>query len=225
MKLILTFISLTILFVLNTNYIIATGFSDTFSLRIGLLAANDGGFIFSKMKKEIWKSVKGYEGYFEISNHGNVRSMDRYINHYAGGKRLMKGKPIKLGNNGTGYLFAPLNKCGKTKNIYVHRLVAIHFIENPKNKPEVNHIDGIKTNNSTKNLEWVTRCENFKHAIKNGLTNAGEKHGLTRLTNQQAKEIRRRYNQGNVTQFHLSMEFDCSEVAIWRIVNNISFTL
>ncbi len=200
----------------------ATGFELISPLRYGLMALNEGGFNFIIMK-EIWKPIKNYERYYEISNLGNIRSVDRYVNHYSGSKRLMKGKSRCFGNNGHDYSFIPLTKYGKSKNYYVHRLVAEAFVEKKGNRKHVNHLDGNKQNNKSPNLEWVTIQENWDHAKKIGLTNTGEKHGLTKLTNIDAINIRKFY-LGSVTQKELSKMFFCSEVAIWRIVNNLSFT-
>lgn len=100
-----------------------------------------------------WKNIVGYDKY-QISDSGIVKSYD---------------KRLKFGNNGRGYLFVNLSLNSKTKQFYIHRLVATHFIPNPQNKKEVNHIDGNKSNNCIENLEWVSRKENIEHAIRTGL--------------------------------------------------------
>jgi hypothetical protein len=117
---------------------------------------------------EIWKDVIGYEGSYEVSNLGNVRSVDRLVSHTSSPKgRLMKGKLIKP--NIKKYVDIHLWRKSKYKSTHVHRLVALSFIPNPENKPEVNHMDGNKLNNNVNNLEWVTKKENIEHAIKLGL--------------------------------------------------------
>lgn len=113
---------------------------------------------------EIWKDIEGFEGYYQISNKGNVRSVNRFD-----GVHDRQGLPIKQNLKQNGYLQVGLRKHGKRKWFGVHRLVAIHFIENPDNKPQVNHIDGNKLNNTVENLEWVTGGENQTHAVKMGL--------------------------------------------------------
>ena len=114
------------------------------------------------MEKEIWKDIKGYEGFYQVSNLGRVRGLDRVVNHGSHNTtRKIKGRIIKAGNNGTGYLFSPLQKDGKVKQVCVHRLVAQAFIPNPKNKPQVNHKDKVRDNNKSSNLEWCTVRENI----------------------------------------------------------------
>lgn len=123
---------------------------------------------------EMWKDINGYEGYYQISNEGNVRSLDRFD-----GVHDRQGTIIKPSLKQNGYLQVGLRKHSTRKWIGIHRLVAIHFIENPDNKPQVNHIDGNKQNNNVENLEWVTAKENQNHATRMGFRNnmpKGEKH-------------------------------------------------
>lgn len=113
---------------------------------------------------EIWKDIKGYEGYYQVSNYGNVRSCTRFD-----GVRIQKGKMMKPNLKYNGYLQVGLRKDHKRKWFSIHRLVAIHFIDNPDNLPQVNHIDCNKQNNNVNNLEWVSSKENLEHAHKNNL--------------------------------------------------------
>ena len=111
------------------------------------------------MSLEQWKDIKGYEGLYQVSNYGRVKRK------YNNGKiRILK--PISTNN---GYLRVSLSKNSVNNTYFVHRLVAQAFILNPENKPEVNHIDGDKTNNKIENLEWCTRSENIQHAFYTGL--------------------------------------------------------
>lgn len=123
---------------------------------------------------EIWKDIKGFEGYYQVSNYGNIKSLTRFD-----GIRERKGQEIKQSLKYNGYLQVGLRKNSKRKFFSVHRLVAIHFLDNPENKPQVNHIDCNKQNNNINNLEWATSKENLHHAKINGLRNnipKGEKH-------------------------------------------------
>lgn len=117
---------------------------------------------------EEWKDVVGYEGLYEVSNLGNVRSIDREIKCKNGNVQLFKGKVISQYDNGKGYKNVTLWKNNKPKIIYVHRLVAIAFIENKLEKPCINHIDKNRGNNNVSNLEWCTQKENEFHKLTFG---------------------------------------------------------
>lgn len=108
---------------------------------------------------EEWKDIENYEGLYQISNLGRVKSLN--YNH-TGKERL-----LKPGNNRCGYLYVNLWKNGKVKKMTVHRLVAQAFLENPTNLPEVNHIDENKENNKVENLEWCDRKYNMNHGTRN----------------------------------------------------------
>lgn len=120
-----------------------------------------------------WASIEGYEGYYEVSVDGEVRSVDRTItqvsrwtmNTY---ERVMKGKLLNLKTDKDGYKLVILSKDGVQRTYKVHRLVLQAFGANPQGKPQVNHIDNDKSNNSVDNLEWCTNTENTRHAIKTG---------------------------------------------------------
>jgi len=115
---------------------------------------------------EIWKPIEGYEQHYEISNLGNVKSLAKVAYRKTGSvlKRTLD-KVLKLNNGSGGYKFVFLFK----KNLLVHRLVALHFLDVDSNKKYVNHIDGDKHNNCMSNLEWCTSSHNQAHAYKNGL--------------------------------------------------------
>ena len=114
---------------------------------------------------EIWKPVRGYEGMYEVSNYGNVRSMN--YNH-TGEVRNMKTE-----TNKNGYKQVNLCKDGKQKLPTVHRLVAQAFLPNPENLPQVNHINENKSDNRVENLEWTTREKNVRHGT--GIQRSAEK--------------------------------------------------
>lgn len=123
----------------------------------------------------MWKAVKGYEGLYEVSESGLVKSLDRYIVGKDGVKKRFKGRELFQTITKTderGHLpraYVQLWKNNKVKLLSVHKIVATAFISNPKGKPCINHIDGNPLNNHYTNLEWSTYSENQKHAYKNGL--------------------------------------------------------
>ena len=117
---------------------------------------------------EIWKDVVGYEGLYQVSDKGQIKSLKRYRNN-GNGKYLQKEKILKSYIGKNGYCIVDLYKNGKRKKCLLHRLVAEAFIYNPQNKPCINHIDCHKTNNNINNLEWCTYKENMQEAVKNKL--------------------------------------------------------
>lgn len=120
------------------------------------------------MEKEIWKDIVGYDGLYQVSNFGNIKSKERIVKN---GNRvfLKKEKILTPFLQKTGYLTITLLKDNKIKSHYIHRLVAITFIKNNFDLEQVNHKDGNKINNNANNLEWCSRSDNIKHAIKIGL--------------------------------------------------------
>lgn len=119
---------------------------------------------------EIWKDVIGYEGLYIISNLSNIKTIARSVNNRNNSKRFKKEITIKHSINKKGYCCVTFYKNNIRKGFRVHRLVAIHFIPNPLNLPEVNHLDGNKLNNIDTNLEWSTHLDNVKHAWENNLS-------------------------------------------------------
>jgi hypothetical protein len=133
--------------------------------------------------EEIWKDVKDFEGLYQVSNLGNVK---RLVS-----KRVFAERLISSSIDRYGYVKRVLCKDGKMYYFTEHRLVANAFITNDFNKPTVNHINGIKTDNRVENLEWCTNKENTQHSIKIGLQNKkGTNHHKCKLTEEQVREIR-----------------------------------
>ena len=113
---------------------------------------------------EIWKPVKDYEGLYEVSNTGNVRSVDRMVKHSKGGLRLYKGRLMKPYINSDGYRIVNISKNGVGKMKRVNRIVAETFIPNPYNLATVNHKDENKLNDSVENLEWMSISDNIRYS-------------------------------------------------------------
>ena len=117
------------------------------------------------MNKEIWKDIKDYEGLYQCSSFGRVRSLDRYVEEHSGKKKQFRqGQIIKARLNKNGYLQLALNKNSKRKMKYVHILIAETFLENHEKLETVNHKDGNKLNNNVDNLEWSSYSDNNQHA-------------------------------------------------------------
>lgn len=115
------------------------------------------------MENEIWKDIAGYEGLYQISSFGNVKSLLRTVDRGVSGLLVIKEKILKVGLDNAGYYHVSLCKNNKGVTLKIHRLVAINFIENKLNVDEVNHIDRNKLNNNISNLEWVSKRENCTH--------------------------------------------------------------
>lgn len=146
--------------------------------------------------EEIWKDIKEYKNAYQVSNLGNVRSIDRQLPD--GRKR--KGIILKPYVDKDGYKHVTLTQNGKSTHYIVHRLVAIAFIENPNKLPIINHKDESKDNNCVNNLEWCNVKYNINYGKRTEKVMAkirGENHYAHKLTNEIVKEIRRNYIEGD----------------------------
>ena len=170
--------------------------------------------------EEVWKKIEMYDGMYEISNLGRVKSHKR--------KEVKILKPTK---DRYGYLGVRLCKNCVMSRFKLHRLVAQYFVENPNNYREVNHKDGNKENNVFENLEWVTRSQNLKHAFSLGLKtitgggggiSKGESNGRHKLTAKDVVEIRKKYIYGSTLYGSnaLAKEYGVCKKTIQAIVNN-----
>lgn len=144
---------------------------------------------------EIWKDIKGYEGSYQVSNLGNVKSLDREMMVNGGIKQYYSQvrKPSVMKD---GYLAMTLWRDSKGKSLRVSRLVAAAFLENPDGYDQVNHKDGIKENNNVDNLEWCSSSQNAQHALRVGLRKSGENHSCSKLTNFQVRQVPNLLAQG-----------------------------
>lgn len=121
---------------------------------------------------EVWKDIKGYEGLYQVSNYGRVKSLDHIVTQKAKGNgtlsRLVRGRVLKTGRDKDGYCLIALSKNGKVRGFKVHRLVADAFIPLVQGKEIINHKDSNRRNNKVTNLEWCNTHENALHAYKYG---------------------------------------------------------
>jgi len=139
--------------------------------------------------EEIWKDIPNYEGLYQVSNLGRIKSLKRKVRSKGGSFKIVKERFLRSWMN-RGYSQVDLSKNNKTKAFSVHRIVMIAFIG--ESELDVNHKNGIKTDNRLENLEYCTKSENMLHAYKKGLQKPllGEKHGSSKITEGQAKAIK-----------------------------------
>ena len=174
------------------------------------------------MTEEKWVPVVGYESFYEVSNLGRVRSKDRTIvNNIA--TFTQQGRILKTSTTRNGYhkyVLTCENK--KQKTLLAHRVVAQAWISNPLNKKNVNHINGIKTDNRVSNLEWSTDSENVRHALSTGLINVrkGEQVYFSKFTNAQALYIKTAFTVGDLSIRELSDMFELPYRTVADIARN-----
>jgi hypothetical protein len=155
---------------------------------------------------ELWKDIRGYEGLYRVSNYGRIKSL--------GNDKKRKEKILTSFINGVGYVLIKLSKEGKQYNHRLHRLVAEAFIDNPLNKPEVNHIDGNKSNNNISNLEWSTRSENVQHSFNHNLKPKGESHVMAKLSNEEVIGIYFKSHEGKLKQREIAKQYNISRETV-----------
>ena len=167
-------------------------------------------------KQEIFKDIPGYNGDYQVSNQGRVKSF----------KQSPKGRILRPKSTVSGYLQVNLCQNGKVNTTYVHYLVTLTFVGERPYGLDINHKDGNKVNNYLSNLEYCTHSKNIQHGHDMGLMNTprGENHSRAKLTKSQVLEIRTRYSDGGVTQKELAMEYGVGSSTIGEIVNRRNWT-
>ncbi len=176
-----------------------------------------------KSKKIKLKTIEEFPNY-QISSEGKVWSNARTVKYLRRGKEMranIRGRWLKPYKGIWGYLKVTLCKDGKNTDMKIHRLVAQAFIPNPMNKPQINHLSGIKIDNRVENLEFCTSQENMDHAIKNGLfNNRGENAGRAKLTWEQVNEIRENHNKIRPYKIKIWEKYGIGATQYYRIKNN-----
>lgn len=163
---------------------------------------------------EIWKDIPNYEGLYQVSNYCRIKSLERFKQNHSKMQKV-ESKILKPYLNNNGYYYVSLTKNGKTKILYIHRLIATAFIPNPNNYPCINHIDGNKLNNNISNLEWCSYKHNNEEAYRIGLkrtipTNQYDLNGTFIKTWKSREEIKR--------------ELGLNPADIWRVCKGIRKT-
>ncbi len=162
-------------------------------------------------KSERWRQVVGYEGWYDVSNRGRVKRVK--ASRGTSPNRILKPH-FCIG----GYQTVCLSMHQKVKQIRVHRLVAIAFIPNPKNKPEINHKNGNRLKNWDTNLEWATRRENALHSCRILGHNLGDRNGRSKLKNSEVIEIKKILKTNAMTQRAIAKIYSVD----FRTINNIN---
>jgi hypothetical protein len=163
---------------------------------------------------ETWKDIIGYEGFYQISDQGRVKSLSRLVDNHSGFKKVLKEKILIPSISKTGYFVVSFKKNNKRKTFKVHRLIAFAFIPAIKGKEYVNHINGIKLDNTIKNLEWCTIKENNLHAVANKLRNdIGVDNNNSKLKKEDVLFIR----ESKLKLKELSLKFGICESTVSKV--------
>jgi hypothetical protein len=177
--------------------------------------------------REVWKPILGYGGLYEVSDLGNVRSLDREVTIRAPSytcKSRIKGRVLKPGRKttpyGATYFTVDLCRDGKISHCYIHILVAKTFLGDRSDTMEVNHKHGNTTDNRLSELEWMTRKDNAIHARRVLRKCLGEKAGRAKLKEEQVLEIRERHRTTGATPLAMAPEYDVHVCTIQRILAN-----
>lgn len=175
--------------------------------------------------KEIWKDIKDFEGIYQVSNLGNVRSLDRKVFNKGNNSWCnKKGRILKPTKDKGGYLYVGLHdkENAKTSSVKIHRLVAFAFCIGYEYGLEVNHKNGNRQDNRSENLEWVTRSQNIRDIYKRGLNTNGDKNNASKLKNREIRIITSLYDSG-VSQIIIAKSFNVSQATISNIIKNKTY--
>ena len=169
---------------------------------------------------ETWLPIPGYEGIYEASNQGRIRSLDRFVNHGLGSaKRKIKGRVLKCNPGNHGYPAVNLYKDGKVTFLCVHRLIALTFIGPCPKDHEVAHNDGNRLNPKASNLRYATRAENMQDAIKHGTAAVGYNNRMAKLSPEQVSAIK----NDNRTLKAIATEYGISRSSVSHVRNEKTY--
>jgi len=163
-----------------------------------------------EIEVEYWKDIKGYKGLYQVSNLGRIKSLER-ITKYQNSKRRVKEKIKGTFTGKKGYERVELSKNGQNRKYNVHTLVAKAFLNKKSEKSEVNHINGVKTDNRVENLEWCTRSENELHAYRTGLAKNTKKQ----------REAVREYCKDNKTKAIIQLDLNLNFMKEWKSAKEV----
>ncbi|MCI9110536.1 MAG: hypothetical protein HFH47_01840 [Bacilli bacterium] len=163
---------------------------------------------------EVWKDIEGYEGLYQVSNFGRIKSLKR-TTKYQNSERRVKEKIKGTFIGKQGYLRVELSKNGQNRKYNAHTLVAKAFLNKECKKLEVNHINGIKTDNRVENLEWCTRSENELHAYRIGLAKNTKKQ----------RETVREYCKNNKTKTIIQLDLNLNFIKEWKSAKEVEEVL
>lgn len=168
---------------------------------------------------EIWKPITEYEGLYEVSNLGRVRSLDRIVRHSPGKTKQAKGQIIKPINHNLGYLVVGLANENKIIRKYIHRLVGLHFLTQYSEGQVINHIDTNKRNNVVSNLEWCDAKQNAEHAVNHGRYSPITNRLVPRKLTLENVEAIRQARQAGVTLKVLAKQFGIDKSTVGKVAN------
>ncbi len=176
---------------------------------------------------EEWRAVAGYEGLYEVSNQGRVRSLARVVRKSDGTKQTYAGRILRSAVTAGGYRIVALSRGGKTVTKTVHRLVATAFLPRADERDVVNHINFDRADARVENLEWVTQAQNCRHTISAGRWLAprcrGEDAGCAKLTERDVVAIRREFALG-ASMRSLGLKYGVTGMSIKRVVTGMTWS-
>lgn len=170
---------------------------------------------------EIWRSVPGWEGLYEVSDQGRVRSLDRIVEHVGDGRRRkFKGRVLRAGDDGHGYVQVSLTRPGERRwCVKVYRLVLLAFRGAPGPGQEGSHLNGRRSDDRLANLVWEDHRQNCERTLDHGTDTRGERNAQAKLTQRQVRAIRSSREQGVV----LAARYGVAESTISNVRNGLTY--